>query len=232
MVKIQIWRSGLGDVPAGFKEYEVPWEPKETVLGSLMYIYDHLDDSLAFRYGCRYKDCGLCAARVSGRDRLTCTTHLQDGDRVEPLRNLPLIRDLVVDRRPVAAAIRAVGLYPQPSGDGGITGSQEHYTRLAWCVDCLACHSMCPHVRYPLADPQEGGFPGPYLFVKLAQAQAHPANREDRLPDAARLGVERCLSCRDCGCPYGVNLQRDVFRFLARGKSWENEAREPAGSNR
>src|SRR4029434_5299904 len=58
---------------------------------------------LAFRFSCRVGMCGSCAMVVNGRERLTCSTLVKTiGDklRVEPLRNLPVVRDLAVDLKP------------------------------------------------------------------------------------------------------------------------------------
>ena len=45
--------------------------------------------------------CGNCGMTVNGEPKLTCATFLDDYApgpvRVEPLRNFPVIRDLVVD---------------------------------------------------------------------------------------------------------------------------------------
>src|SRR5207237_8166200 len=58
---------------------------------------------LAFRFSCRVGMCGSCAMVVNGRERLTCSTLVNTvGNklRLEPLRNLPVVRDLAVDLKP------------------------------------------------------------------------------------------------------------------------------------
>ena len=71
------------------------------VLDALNYIKDHLDGTLSFRWSCRMGICGSCGMMVNGEPKLTCATFLTDYApgpvRVEPLRNFPVIRDLVVD---------------------------------------------------------------------------------------------------------------------------------------
>jgi len=89
---------------AGFQEFEVPRHPSQTVLDVVTYIQRRLDPTLAYRYACRVGMCGSCAMTVNGVPRWTCRTHVDrvsknDELTLEPLRNLPVIRDLVTDMR-------------------------------------------------------------------------------------------------------------------------------------
>ena len=82
----------------------MPREPSQTVLDVVTYIQRALDPTLAYRFACRVGMCGSCAMTVNGVPRWTCRTHV---DKVAgsgtlemaPLRNLPVIRDLVTDMR-------------------------------------------------------------------------------------------------------------------------------------
>ena len=82
-------------------EYEVPCSRDWVVLDALNYIKDSLDGTLSYRWSCRMGVCGSCGMTVNGEPKLTCATFLADYApgpvRVEPLRNFPVIRDLVVD---------------------------------------------------------------------------------------------------------------------------------------
>ena len=89
---------------SGFQEFEVPRHPSQTVLDVVTYIQRKLDATLAYRYACRVGMCGSCAMTVNGVPRWTCRTHVDKvaaNGRLElrPLRNLPVIRDLVTDMR-------------------------------------------------------------------------------------------------------------------------------------
>src|SRR5438132_12868610 len=81
--------------------YEVPRRKEWVVLDALNYIKDHLDGSLSFRWSCRMAVCGSCGMMVNGVPKLTCATFLSDYApgpvRVEPLRNFPVVRDLVIE---------------------------------------------------------------------------------------------------------------------------------------
>jgi len=86
------------------QEFEVPRHPSQTVLDVVTYIQRALDPTLAYRFACRVGMCGSCAMTVNGAPRWTCRTHvdrvLKDETlEIGPLRNLPVIRDLVTDMR-------------------------------------------------------------------------------------------------------------------------------------
>ena len=70
------------------------------MLDAILYIKDHLDATLSYRWSCRMGICGSCGMNVNGYPKLTCSVHLRDyrkGLTIEPLSNFPVIRDMVVD---------------------------------------------------------------------------------------------------------------------------------------
>lgn len=100
-LEVKVWRGGA---EGKYQSFEVPRHPSQTVLDVVIHIQRSLDPTLAYRYACRVGMCGSCAMTVNGAPRWTCRTHV---DRVcqknelvvAPLRNLPVIRDLVTDMR-------------------------------------------------------------------------------------------------------------------------------------
>jgi fumarate reductase iron-sulfur subunit len=100
-LRVSVWRGGAD---GGLQTFEVPRFPSQTVLDVVTHIQRHLDPTLAYRYACRVGMCGSCAMTVNGAPRWTCRTHVDkvaknDALEVRPLRNLPVIRDLVTDMR-------------------------------------------------------------------------------------------------------------------------------------
>ena len=98
---VKVWR---GAAEGNFREYVVPRHPSQTVLDVVTHIQRALDPTLAYRYACRVGMCGSCAMSVNGVPRWTCRTHVdkvveEDQLQIAPLRNLPVIRDLVTDMR-------------------------------------------------------------------------------------------------------------------------------------
>src|SRR5689334_14810435 len=83
-----------------FEAHRVPYQKWMRVLDVLIYISDELGSDVGYRWYCGSKMCGTCAMRVNGREILACWAAAEPNMTIEPLRNLPLLRDLSVDRQP------------------------------------------------------------------------------------------------------------------------------------
>jgi len=184
---------------AGFQEFEVPRHPSQTVLDVVTYIQRRLDPTLAYRYACRVGMCGSCAMTVNGVPRWTCRTHVDrvsknDELTLEPLRNLPVIRDLVTDMREFFDKwARAKG------GFSGEKTRRDDFARVSpaseerkqvdagiECIGCAVCYSACDVVAW------NPGYLGPAAL-----------NRAWTLVKDARdtLGLERLRAVAgDAGC--------------------------------
>ena len=98
---VKVWRGGA---EGALQAFDVPRYPSQTVLDVVTHIQRRLDPTLAYRYACRVGMCGSCAMTVNGAPRWTCRTHVDkvaQGNEltIAPLRNLPIVRDLVTDMR-------------------------------------------------------------------------------------------------------------------------------------
>ena len=82
--------------------FEVPYEPGASVLDGLLWIREHVDPSLAFRYSCINANvCKECVIRVNGETTYACTARLGPGETLlEPLPNKRRLRDLACDTVP------------------------------------------------------------------------------------------------------------------------------------
>ncbi|MGH8724221.1 MAG: succinate dehydrogenase/fumarate reductase iron-sulfur subunit [Burkholderiales bacterium] len=144
-----------------FQQYEVPRYPSQTVLDVVTHIQRHLDPTLAYRYACRVGMCGSCAMTVNGVPRWTCRTHVDrvsknDQLTIGPLRNLPVIRDLVTDMREFFDKwARAKGEFrgrqtkhedfarvPPDSPDRKLIDSNIE------CIGCGVCYAACDVVAW------------------------------------------------------------------------------------
>ena len=73
------------------------------VLDAIIKIKNEIDPTVTFRRSCREGVCGSCAMMVNGKPRWTCRTLVETvvGPSatltLAPLRNLPVIKDLVAD---------------------------------------------------------------------------------------------------------------------------------------
>lgn len=137
-----------------FDEYAIDVPDGMTVLEALLRIRAEQDGTLAFRYACRGAVCGSCAMVLNGEVGLACRTqvHELEGDTitVEPLPNLAVVRDLVVDMDVFLEKDRAVMPWLMASGEEPegerLVGPDdwkeaEPYTN---CILCASCHGVCP----------------------------------------------------------------------------------------
>ena len=144
-----------------YQEFEVPRQPSQTVLDVVTYIQRVLDPTLAYRFACRVGMCGSCAMMVNDVPRWTCRTHIDrvvrnDKLEIAPLRNLPVIRDLVVDMREFFDKwSRAKGEFrgrQTREDDCAPVSPQSETRRLAdagiECIGCGVCYAACDVVKW------------------------------------------------------------------------------------
>ena len=83
-----------------YASYTLPWTEGMTMLAAIRMIYATIDPSLGFRnYFCGRGLCAGCRVTIDGTVKRACHVILEAGREyvVEPLKNFPVIRDLVVD---------------------------------------------------------------------------------------------------------------------------------------
>ena len=195
-------------------------EPSDTVLDALKEIYQNHDSALAFRYACGVVRCGECAMLVNGSPCLACDKSVEPVMKIGPLSNLPLIKDLVVDRRGVFDQV--YGLLPQLSGieekKAGLRSldpkaakeSIEQSIQLSKCFECLICQSSCP-----IYADESGTFVGPLGLLWLAQMCVNPVSKP--IP-SEKVGqtLAPCIHCSACSenCPAEDDLMSFALDVL------------------
>jgi fumarate reductase iron-sulfur subunit len=158
VLKVNVWRGGAA---GAFQAFDVPRHPSQTVLDVVMYIQRVLEPTLAYRYACRVGMCGSCAMMVNGVPRWTCRTHIDkvashDRLSVAPLRNLPVIRDLVTDMREFFDKwARAKGQFSGARTRGDDFAKVRPFSpqRMAAdagieCIGCGVCYAACDVVTW------------------------------------------------------------------------------------
>lgn len=84
------------DAESSYSEFKAPYKG-HTVLDVLLYIYQNLDSTFAFRWACTKGFCRSCVVSVNGKPALACMASAQKEMRIEPHPKFKLIRDLLVD---------------------------------------------------------------------------------------------------------------------------------------
>ena len=101
VARLRIARGTPGE-PDRFETFDVPFTPGQSVLDGLMWVREHVDSSLAFRFACINANvCKECVMRIDGKNGYACTERLKSGETVlQPLATKRLIRDLACDTVP------------------------------------------------------------------------------------------------------------------------------------
>ncbi len=211
---VEIWRGGAA---GRFARYDVPARANQTVLDVVTWVQRNLEPALAYRFACRVGMCGSCAMTVNGRPRWTCRTHVAKVAaggrlRIGPLRNLPVIRDLVVDMTPFFEKWQAAGGRFRPTrtrADGLAAISPDSPKRRAAdagieCINCAVCLAACDVVAWT------PDYLGPAALNRawtLQNDERDGAWVERLRAVSAAAGCHNCHSHQSCAehCPSGLN---------------------------
>ena len=222
------------DAQPYFQDYLVQVEPTDRVLDALIQVKSFVDGTLAFRKSCAHGVCGSDAMIIDGQERLACKTLVKDvaeGDgvtvRIEPLKHLPLLRDLIVGQDEFFARWREVKPFlinTEAVEEGERIQPQEE--RAAFddptkCILCASCYSACP-----ILDEENTRFIGPAAIAQAARFvfDSRDKGLEERLdvldhPD----GIWACKNHFQCTrvCPRGIKVTKNINltkRKISRGK--------------
>ena len=214
-ITVSVWRGNARQ--GGFQDFQVPQQPSQTILDVVTWIQRHLDASLSYRFACRVGMCGSCAMMVNGIPRWTCRTHVNKVMRdnrlsIEPLRNLPVIKDLACDMseffdkweraeghfsgkdsrtRPVAK------IAPADSARQAADAAIE-------CINCAICYAACDVVAW---NPEYLG-PAALNRAWSLQNDSRDSRQAERLQVvSADGGCLQCHSQQGCAtyCPNQLN---------------------------
>ena len=209
-----------------YSSYAVDAPENVTVLDALIQVREYEDGTLALRCSCRSAICGSCSMRVDGQARLACRAKvvaLTRGDEeheitVEPMGNMPVIRDLVVDMESFWAKVRQVDPYLQPAGpepEGEYRVPNEamiDLTHTMNCIMCGACVSDCTVLEVDKNFIAPAALAKAYRFVGDPR-DGHPHERLEKLSEYS--GIWDCTRCNMCVevCPKGVAPMNRILQL-------------------
>jgi len=219
------------------QEFEVPRHPSQTVLDVVTYIQRHLDPTLAYRFACRVGMCGSCAMTVNGVPRWTCRTHVDKvirNDRMEisPLKNLPVIRDLVTDMREFFDKWhRAEGEF------SGAKSRRDEFEKVVpqsenrkmadagiECIGCGVCYAACDVVAWNPDYLGPAALNRAWTLVKDVRDEKTLERLRAVAGDAGCHSCHTHMSCTE-RCPKHISptagiagLKREVAKLVLQGK--------------
>ena len=248
LLKIRRFDPKSGEA-AYWDEHSVELGERNSVLDAILKVRDEVDGSVGIRCSCQQAICGSCGVRMNGKPGLACNTHLEEaaarahgigwnpdedsnGDggtapagviEVEPMGNMPVIKDLIVDMDAVHwKKIQRVTPYlinkePVPEREYIVPHeNMVDVTQTMACIQCGACVSDCLSMEI---DPL---FIGPaalskaYRFVGDPRDAEHPERLKDLSED--QHGLYDCTHCFNCidACPKGVDPMSQIMRLRRR----------------
>ena len=203
-----------------WESYQVTAEPTDRVLDALHKVKWDLDGSLTFRRSCGHGVCGSDAMRINGKNRLACKTLLKDVNpsepiTVEPIKGLPVLKDLVVDMEPFFDAYRSMMPFLVTSGNEPTRErlqsqkDRDRFDDTTKCILCAACTTSCP-VYWT-----DGQYFGPQAIVGAHRFifDSRDEGTDQRLEILNdQEGVWRCRTTFNCteACPRGIEVTKAI----------------------
>jgi succinate dehydrogenase / fumarate reductase, iron-sulfur subunit len=221
---------------AYWQNFTVDLPPERSVLDGILQARNDQDGSIGIRCSCQAAICGSCGVRINGKSRLACNTkigeaadtalergHANGSIVVEPMGNMPVLKDLIVDMDAVHwKKVQRVVPWLLPAGE---PPEREYIvpaeamidvTQSMACIHCGVCVSACLSLE---VDPE---FVGPAALAKAYRFVGDPrdAQPEERLKDLAEdpHGIYDCTHCFACVevCPKDVAPMNQIMRLRRR----------------
>ncbi len=196
----------------GFVEYDVALKDT-TLLELLSEIKTKQDNTLAFSSGCRSSVCGSCSMRVNESEVLACSYKVQDGDKIEPLQNVEVLRDLVVDmNRALTYNTKAKAWLAKSDKHVNLNHEDEEVNALqSDCILCGSCYSSCPVYA---VNPD---FLGPFALTRVWKyvSDKREDHKQTKITEIQTNGVWECTLCNNCTvvCPQNISSKADIEKL-------------------
>lgn len=182
------------------------------LLKALIEIKEEIDSSLSFRCGCKSGVCGSCAVKVNGVEKLACKVFIKEDDLIEPLKNIGVIKDLIVNVSHETLLINKTKSYINKNSNKEI--KQENIEKIdlqSNCILCNSCFSSCP--VYDVKD----SFIGPFALSRaLRYVNDEKLESNDEIISSIQTdGIWDCTLCSACTlvCPQGIDPKADIIQL-------------------
>ena len=217
MLKIRRFNPEVREDP-WWDTFTIETEPTDRLLDALHQVKWYQDGTLALRRSCAHGICGSDAMMINGRNALACKVLVKDVApkvTVEPIRGLPVLKDLIVDMEPFFDGYRAVLPFLINEDDPGdrerlqSPKDRERFDDTTKCILCAACTTSCPIFW------GDGEYIGPAAIVNAHRFifDSRDQGAEDRLDLLSdRTGVFRCRTTFNCteACPRGIKVTKAI----------------------
>ena len=213
IINIDIKRYDPETEELSVQAYKVETEQDATILDILNFLNEDKHAAISYRFSCRMSICGSCGAMINGRPTLMCSTFIRDlpdNITVEPMRNFPVIRDLVVDTDNAMDKMRDALPYTSfvsKKSKQPLKQTPEELQKLkqtSQCIKCMLCYSACP----VYAVDEEFIGPAATATAYRYDQDTHDEIKEQRMDSlTSKDGVWKCSFVGECSdvCPKNVD---------------------------
>jgi len=204
-------------------DYEID-KKTNNLLDALVEI-KKINKNLGFSFSCKSGVCGSCAIRVNGVEKLACTTKINNNDKILPLKNLPIIKDLIVNHSNIKEKILKVDASLNTLGANKVTSNDvDMIDKETNCILCNSCYSSCP--VYEVND----SFIGPFALVRAYKyiEDKKESSISSKLDNIQSNGIWDCTLCGACDlvCPANISIKDDIMKMqnISVQNGYENPA--------
>ncbi|MDD9912271.1 MAG: succinate dehydrogenase/fumarate reductase iron-sulfur subunit [Alphaproteobacteria bacterium] len=216
------------------QDYKVSYDGAMTVLQGLEVIKGDMDGTLTFRRSCRASICGSCGMFIANRSRLACKTKIKDlveGNAekniapvkdgiitIEPQKNQPVLKDLVVDIEPFYNKVKDIIPYVQEGAESEKSVDKDSFSQVNMVSNCIMCGSCVSDCTAMAVNPD---FIGPAALAKAYRFVADPreGSKTERLKELSeKNGIWDCVRCGMCidACPKDVAPMQAIVKLRSK----------------
>ncbi len=217
-LKIRRYNPEVRGEESWWDEFEIQADPDDRLLDALHQVKWYHDGTLALRRSCAHGICGSDAMMIDGKNALACKVIVRDVApkvTVEPIRGLPVLKDLIVDMEPFFAGYRSVLPYlindsGEPDTERLQSPEERHrFDDTTKCILCAACTTSCPIFW---GDEE---YVGPAAIVNAHRFiyDSRDEGAKERLEILSeKTGVFRCRTTFNCtdACPRGIEVTKAI----------------------
>jgi succinate dehydrogenase / fumarate reductase iron-sulfur subunit len=232
-IDLRIRRQDAPSAAPRWEEFSLPYRAGMNVISCLMDIRKRpvtrdgkATTPVLWDSSCLEEVCGACTMRINGRPRQACSALIDQMPAgtvtLEPLTKFPVVRDLMVDRKPMFDALKQVqawipidGTYDLGPGPKLPAAEAAEAYLFSRCMTCGCCMESCPQYN------DRSDFLGPAPIAQVRLFNAHPTgamNADDRLEAImGKGGLSDCGNAQNCveACPKEIPLT-EAFGELGR----------------
>ena len=214
-IDVQRYRPEIDNEPF-IQSFDVPYRHEMSILDGLLYIKDHLDSTLSFRWSCQMAICGSCGFMINNIPKLGCKNFLRDyypnKVTIAPLANFPIERDLISNISDFVEKLEEIKPYIIRENKGELTDGEyiqtpaqmQRYKQFSMCINCGLCYAACP--QYGLNNKFLG--PAALALIQRYNQDSRDQGQAERYPLInSEQGAWACTFVGYCSdvCPKGVD---------------------------